>query len=117
MVNRIFKKVIALICIMVLIIPMTSEVFAKIVSSEEGKKQQFGITAFHKSSYLIDEKLTKTFSYKVNERIAYRVFSGNSKESNDAFENTILCLDESGDFPGEKSTNQEYESKELQKKL
>ena len=49
MINRILKKTIAIICIMILILPMTSEVLAKITATNVGDTQIFGITEFHES--------------------------------------------------------------------
>ena len=68
MINRILKKIIAIICIMILILPMTSEVLAKITATNVGDTQIFGITEFHESKYLKGENETKNFGYKVNTR-------------------------------------------------
>ena len=106
MINRILKKIIAIICIMILILPMTSEVLAKITATNVGDTQIFGITEFHESKYLKGENETKNFGYKVNTRIAYRIYSGENEKSEDAFLNTILCLDQNGDFPGERKTDE-----------
>ena len=42
--KRVWKKVIAIICIIAMILPISSEVLAKITETAAGTKLQFGIT-------------------------------------------------------------------------
>jgi len=104
---KILKKSIAIICIIALILPISSEVLAKITSTEKDTEQKFGIKDFHTSKYL-SGKGEKTFGYKVNDRIAYRIYSGEDNE--EGYLNTVLCLDEFGKFPSEESTTDKYKS-------
>ena len=48
----ILKKVIAVICIMAMILPISSEVLAKITETAKDTEQKFGITLLHQSSLL-----------------------------------------------------------------
>ncbi len=103
--NKLLKKLIASICIMAMVIPMSSEVFAQITANNVGDVQDFGIVQFHESSYL-NKKRTKDYGYKVNERYAYRIYAGENNPN--GYVNTVLCLDEKATFPGENSAGKRY---------
>lgn len=107
--KRILKKITALICIIALVLPMSSEVLAKITSTEPGTGQTFGIVHLHESEYLNDSSSKKTFGYRVNERNVYRIYSGS--DNAEGYINTILCLDKDGKFPGEDERNGAYISR------
>ena len=95
--KRVWKKVIAIICIIAMILPISSEVLAKITETAAGTKLQFGITLLHTSKTLDGEK-SVTFGYATDtgSRRTYRIYSGNND-----FETTLLCLDKNGTFPQE----------------
>ena len=103
--NKLLKKLIASICIMAMVIPMSSEVFAQITANNVGDAQDFGIVQFHESSYL-NKKGTKDYGYQVNERYAYRIYAGENNPN--GYVNTVLCLDEKSTFPGENSAGKRY---------
>lgn len=91
------KKIVAIICILAMILPISSEVLAKITQTAAGQKQTFGITLLHQSKTL-DKKKDVTFGYSTDTgaRNSYRLYSGNND-----FETTILCLDKDKRFPQE----------------
>ena len=92
----ILKKVIAVICIMAMILPISSEVLAKITETAKDTEQKFGITLLHQSSLLSNSNSKVSFAYKIDTRNTYRIYAG----SND-FETTIVCLNKDGKFPQE----------------
>ncbi len=92
----ILKKVIAVICIMAMVLPISSEVLAKITETAKDTEQKFGITLLHQSSLLNDSNSKVSFAYRIDNRNFYRVYAG----TND-FETTIVCLNKDGKFPQE----------------
>ena len=92
----ILKKAIAVICIMAMILPISSEVLAKITETAKDTEQKFGITLLHQSSLLSNSNSKVSFAYKIDTRNTYRIYAG----SND-FETTIVCLNKDGKFPQE----------------
>ena len=50
--DKILKKTIATICIMAMILPISSEVLAKITETAKDTEQKFGISLFHESTFL-----------------------------------------------------------------
>lgn len=92
----ILKKAIAVICIMAMILPISSEVLAKITETAKDTEQKFGITLLHQSSLLSNSNSKVSFAYKIDNRNFYRVYAG----TND-FETTIVCLNKDGKFPQE----------------
>ena len=92
----ILKKAIAVICIMAMILPISSEVLAKITETAKDTEQKFGITLLHQSSLLSNSNSKVSFAYKIDNRNFYRVYAG----TND-FETTIVCLNKDGRFPQE----------------
>ena len=96
----ILKKAIAIICIMAMILPISSEVLAKITETAKDTEQKFGITLLHQSSLLSNSNSKVSFAYKIDNRNFYRVYAG----SND-FETTIVCLNKDGKFPQEEGAS------------
>ena len=92
----ILKKAIAVFCIMAMILPISSEVLAKITETAKDTEQKFGITLLHQSSLLSNSNSKVSFAYKIDNRNFYRVYAG----TND-FETTIVCLNKDGKFPQE----------------
>ena len=68
------KRILAIICIITMILPISSEVLAKITSSLEGTKQNFGISLMHKSKKLNGEEGIE-FGYKIDNKNAYRIYA------------------------------------------
>lgn len=101
--KRILKKLTAIICIMVMVLPLSSEVLAQITSTQPGAEQKFGIVHLHESEYLNDSNRKKNFGYRVDDRKVYRIYSGENDDK--AYLNTILCLDKNGKFPNEDNNN------------
>ncbi|MCI8546597.1 MAG: DUF11 domain-containing protein, partial [Clostridia bacterium] len=97
--TNIWKKIIAILCIIAIILPISSEALAAITETAAGTKQTFGIAHIHSSKKLNGTE-DVSFGYKVNEREAYRIHAG----TND-YETTILCLDPTKKFPKEDETN------------
>ena len=96
------KRILAIICIITMILPISSEVLAKITSSLEGTKQNFGISLMHKSKKLNGEEGIE-FGYKIDNKNAYRIYAGSDNE--EGYADTVLCLDQTGKFPKEDNTN------------
>ena len=99
--EKILKKTIAAICIIALILPISSEVLAKITETAKDTEQQFGISLFHESSFLGDSSQKLNFAYKIGNRNFYRVYAGNND-----YETTTICLNKDGKFPQEKNDDQ-----------
>lgn len=66
--DKILKKTIAAICIMAMILPISSEVLAKITETAKDTEQKFGISLFHESTFLGDSNQKLNFAYKVGNR-------------------------------------------------
>lgn len=105
--GKFLKRITAIICIIALVLPISSEVLAKITSTAKGSEQEFGIKHIHSSNYL-NGSGTKNFGYKVDDRLVYRIYSGS--ESDDGYNPTVVCLDEKGKFPAEDRTANKYTS-------
>lgn len=99
--DKILKKTIAAICIMAMILPISSEVLAKITETAKDTEQKFGISLFHESAFLGDSNQKLNFAYKVGNRNFYRVYAGNND-----YETTAICLNKDGKFPQEKNDDQ-----------
>ena len=99
--DKILKKTIATICIMAMILPISSEVLAKITETAKDTEQKFGISLFHESTFLGDSNQKLNFAYKVGNRNFYRVYAGNND-----YETTAICLNKDGKFPQEKNDDQ-----------
>ena len=106
--TKYLKRILAIMCILTMILPLSTEVLAKIASSLEGAKQTFGISLMHKSKKLNGEEGIE-FGYKIDDKNAYRIYSGSNNE--EGYEDTVLCLDQTGKFPREDNANNgEYTS-------
>jgi len=92
------KKMIAVICIIALILPISSEVLAKITETAKDTEQTFGIELLHESKLLADDNKNVSFAYRVDTRNFYRVYAGNKD-----YETTVICLNKDGKFPQEKN--------------
>ena len=100
---KILKRILVIICILTILLPMSSEVIARIANSAAGSKQTFGISLTHQSNTL-DGKTGRQFGYKIDNREAYRIYSGS--DNAEGYIDTILCLDQTGKFPREDSSSQ-----------
>ena len=94
--TKFLKQAIAIICIMAMVLPISSTVLAKITQTAKDTEQKFGITLLHQSSLLSNSSSKVSFAYKLDTRNTYRIYAG----SND-FETTIVCLNKDGKFPQE----------------
>ena len=101
------RVIVAIICIIILILSVCSNVVARITSTAAGSTQNFGIVHLHTSSYL-NGSGNKTFGYKVDDRNVYRIYAGSN--NSDGYINTVLCLDKYGKFPAEDSSTDRYTS-------
>ncbi len=107
---KILKKLVAIFCILVIVIPTPLSVIAKISNSAKGTKQNFGIEVLHTSSTL-DKKKEEQFGYATDTstKPTYRIYAG-SEDKKD-YETTILCLNKDKRYPQENGVlNAEYES-------
>ena len=94
--TKFLNRAIAIICIMAMILPISSQVLAKITATARDTEQKFGITLLHQSSLLSNSNSKVSFAYRIDNRNFYRVYAG----TND-FETTIVCLNKDGKFPQE----------------
>lgn len=101
----ILKRTIAVICIIALILPISSEVMAKITETARDTEQKFGITLLHESKLLGNANTKVSFAYRIDNRNFYRIYAG----TND-FETTTVCLNKDGRFPQEESSTGTYKS-------
>lgn len=99
--EKILKKTIAAVCIIAMILPISSEVLAKITETAKDTEQKFGISLFHESTFLGDSNNKLNFAYRLGNRNFYRVYAGNND-----YETTIICLNKDGKFPQEKNDDQ-----------
>ena len=105
---KILKRILVILCILTILLPISSEVLAKIANSAAGSKQTFGISLSHQSKKL-DGTAGIRFGYKIDNREAYRIYSGS--DNTEGYIDTVLCLDQTGKFPKEDNTSQgEYTS-------
>ena len=72
---KILKRILVILCILTILLPISSEVLAKIANSAAGSKQTFGISLSHQSKKL-DGTAGIRFGYKIDNREAYRIYSG-----------------------------------------
>ena len=89
MIKKISKRIISILCMIVMLLPMSTEVIAKITQTAKGTQQAFGNTFLHKSNKLNGEEGIE-FGYRIDTKNYYRLNSN----GND-YETAILCLDKS----------------------
>ena len=90
--TKILKKMLIIICIIAIILPISSVVIAEITNIARGTKQSFGISLMHTSKTLNGAK-NIDFGYKIGTKHTYRINAGGD------YTTTILCLDKDGKFP------------------
>ena len=93
--TKILRKILAIICIISIILPISSEVLAALTETSVGTKQKFGISLLHQSK-LMNGNDGISFGYALDSRKIYRIYYGESQ-----YDTTILCLDIDGKFPQE----------------
>ena len=99
--TKFIKKIIAMVCILAMILPISSEVLAKITQADSaaGKTRKFGVTLLKESTLLNGSKYGN-FGYNISGGAStkntnvYRIYTENKDYSS-----TILCLDKNKSFP------------------
>ena len=102
--TKFLRFFIIIFSILIFIISASSNVIAKIAQTSKNATANFGITLLHTSPKL-DESGTETYGYRVGVRNTYRIYYGNND-----FENSTVCLDMNGNFPGEDVGAENYVS-------
>ncbi len=96
-ITKLIKRIVAILCILVMILPTSLSVMAKIDNATEGTQLDFGITLVHTSKTL-DGKKDVSFGYatETSSKPIYRIFSGT-----DDYSTTVLCLNKDLRYPKE----------------
>jgi len=103
MITKACKKILIIICIMSIILPISSEVLAAITNTTKGTRENFGISLMH-TSRTLNNSSNINFGYRISTKNAYRIHAGGD------YSKTILCLNKDGKFPGEEGAGGTYTS-------
>lgn len=96
--RKILSKVLAILCVIILLLPSFSTVLAVAVEGEKESEEtaQFGISFLNKDGW----------GYKIQDRLTYRIYE--AKEQEKDYSRDIYCLDYTKKFPNENSNKNTF---------